>query len=91
MDDPETRSEWARKEPQKTILECLEQLQDRGFTADELSESLLALHLVMAKEMYGPWPVANRLTALATRFAHEADEADQIRRASAEDPDGQTN
>jgi hypothetical protein len=82
MDDPETRSEWARQEPQKTIIECLEQLQDRGFTADELSESLLALHLTMAKEMHGPWPVANRLTALATRFADEADRADQAERGT---------
>jgi hypothetical protein len=88
MIDPANPAEWARKEPQASIIRTLDLLQDQGHSIDALGDTTLSISLAMANKIHGPQWVAARLVMLADKFH---DEADQIRRASAEVPDGTIN
>jgi hypothetical protein len=84
MKDAETVAAWAAREPQRGFIECADKLQDRGHSVDSLADAMLTISLTMMRQLHSPEWVASRLILLADKYHAEAD---QIRRASAEDPD----
>jgi hypothetical protein len=77
MIDAETTAEWARKEPQRSLITTADFLQDSGHSGDSLSEAMMALSLHMQHRVHGPRAVAARLLALADKFSGEADKLDR--------------
>lgn len=77
MSDTETTAEWAKREPQHSLIITADFLQDRGHSIDALADAMLSIALTMQSKMHGPRAVAARLVLLADKFAHEAAEADR--------------
>jgi hypothetical protein len=88
MTTPETTAEWARKEPQRSFIECAERLQDQDHSISAMADATLMISLTMQNEIHGPQWLAARLVMLADKYHAEAD---QIRRAGAEARDGLPN
>jgi hypothetical protein len=77
MPDTETTAEWAKRDPQHSLIECADRLQDQGHSIDALADAMMAITLTMQTELHGPRAVAQRLWLLAQKYAGEADAADR--------------
>lgn len=65
-------ADWRDAEPQKTLIDAMEALQEQGHSADDVNEAALAVALTLSNRLHGPGPVAARLLKLAKLFAGEA-------------------
>lgn len=83
MSDTETTAEWAKKQPQRSFIECADRLQDQDHSVDALADAMMVISLHMQSELHGARAVAARLRALADKFSSEADRRDQEARSAA--------
>jgi hypothetical protein len=69
MNTPETTAEWAKRDPQRSFIECAERLQDQDHSVDALADAMMAIALTMQNKLHGPQWVAARLAMLADAAA----------------------
>ena len=79
----ETDAEWASREPQRSLIECADRLQDQGASIDDVAEAMLAIGLTISNKVHGPRSVAARLLMLADRFSSEASRLEREARDAA--------
>jgi hypothetical protein len=75
---------WSDREPYRTLVSALEELETRGATADDLIDATLSVALTMASNAVGPRELSQRLYVIATRFAADADLANAAARGGAD-------
>jgi hypothetical protein len=65
-------ADWRETEPQKTLIDAMEALQERGYSADDVNEASLVVTLTLSNRLHGPGAVAARLLKLAKLFSAQA-------------------
>jgi hypothetical protein len=65
--------DWSDREPYRSIVSALEDLQARGATNNELIDATMSLAFAMANNVVGPRLLSERLRIIATKFAADAD------------------
>lgn len=72
MIDTKTDAEWAGREPQRSLIEYADKLQDQGASIEDVGEAMMAIGLTISNKLHGPRAVAARLMMLADKFNAEA-------------------
>jgi hypothetical protein len=75
--------DWSDREPYRSIVSALEDLQERGATNNELIDATMSLSFAMANNVVGPRLLSERLYLIALKFAADADLADAVEHGGA--------